>query len=151
MNHDTDIDKCLICLENIDTENTSFPKHCNCKVKIHLQCLNLLMNSGLLCPICRIKKHDNYEIINHLNHDNHEIINYINHDPQILMFPINLFLRYPGFWTFIIYIIFSFIITFFYVLPMVIIYGLCDEVYRKNILAILLLIIGGIITCILIL
>lgn len=119
-----DEDTCLICLENIENiDHLVFPKHCKCKVKMHLQCLNQINKIGMLCPICRIKK----------NNPNIQL-EIINNEGFITMLPLNLFLRYPNFITFAIYLLFSVFITLFYVIPLIIIYGLYDQAYRRNII-----------------
>ena len=51
MNNDT----CLICLDTIDIKDMILPHNCNCKVKLHLSCLELIKQYNMLCPICRIK------------------------------------------------------------------------------------------------
>jgi hypothetical protein len=124
-----DKDNCLICLDLIKNQNYTFPKHCNCKVKLHLECLNQIEKYKLLCPICRIK------LISNINYDQNLITSDIfNHEPIILYFPLYLFFRNPNFLTFMIYLCFSFLITIFYVVPMVLIYGMCDYAYRNKII-----------------
>lgn len=50
-------DTCLLCLEDlILTEKLVKPSQCNCQVILHHNCIQLIENTGLLCPICRIKK-----------------------------------------------------------------------------------------------
>jgi hypothetical protein len=54
-----DYDICLICLDNIDINDIIIPSDCNCKVKLHLSCLELIKKHNMLCPICRIKTNNN--------------------------------------------------------------------------------------------
>ena len=124
-----DEDKCLVCLDSINNNLFTYPKHCNCKVKLHLECLNQIEKNKLLCPICRIKSLQN-------NFSNHNMVHItqIYQEPFIFYFPIYLFFRNPNFFTFMIYLTFSFIITIFYIIPMVLIYGLCDYAYRNKII-----------------
>lgn len=46
---------CLICREEIIDEFTVSPK-CKCVVKYHNECYQRVLNTGILCPICRIMK-----------------------------------------------------------------------------------------------
>jgi hypothetical protein len=55
-------DICLICLDNIDNKDKIIPTNCNCKVKLHISCLELIKQNNMLCPICRIKTKNNITI-----------------------------------------------------------------------------------------
>ena len=51
---------CLFCLEDLNfTEILKKPSQCNCNVILHQNCLKLIENTGLMCPICRIRKSPN--------------------------------------------------------------------------------------------
>lgn len=49
-----DTDKCLLCLEEL-SEPLKRPTMCSCNVYLHKNCLEQIQNTGLLCPICRMK------------------------------------------------------------------------------------------------
>jgi hypothetical protein len=51
-------DICVICLDDIEIKDIIIPSNCNCKVKIHLLCLELIKKNNMLCPICRIKSNN---------------------------------------------------------------------------------------------
>lgn len=56
MNQLTENIECLICLNTIEN-NYNETKHCECKIVLHSECFKLMEEtSGILCPICRIKK-----------------------------------------------------------------------------------------------
>lgn len=96
-------DNCLLCLEELK-EDISYPKYCNCKVGLHEKCLELINTMGLLCPICRIKKQKIY-------HNSSYIM-------RILEYPFTLFQMYSNIFTFIIMVIWSFIITILFIIPL---------------------------------
>ena len=50
-----DNETCLICLDTIDIKDMILPPNCNCKIKLHLSCLELIKQNNMLCQICRIK------------------------------------------------------------------------------------------------
>jgi len=107
---------CVICLELIENKkNLIYPRFCSCKVKLHKKCLKELekLNSGLKCPICRIKINNN--------------LNFNIEQPNILINPLTLFIRHPGFFTFIIYLLCSVLVFIFYVIPIIIIHILYDR------------------------
>ncbi len=102
---------CSICLE--DDNGLINPKHCSCKILLHPNCLELIESKGMLCPICRIKKMImNNQIYPHLLNDRGTLFE------RILYTPLALFQRYQNVFTFLIYLISSFIISFFILLPM---------------------------------
>jgi hypothetical protein len=59
-------DICLICLDNIDNKD-KIMTNCNCKIKLHISCLELIKQHNMLCPICRIKTKNNITINNSNN------------------------------------------------------------------------------------
>lgn len=105
---------CSICLE--DDEKLINPKHCSCKIYLHEKCLHLIETKGMLCPICRIKNLS----IGHVYH--HNIPHIFNNDgtlfDRIIHTPLALFQRYQNVFTFLFYLISSFIISFLFLLPM---------------------------------
>ena len=125
-------DICLLCLEKINTKKYILPNNCKCKLKIHQNCFNKIISTGLLCPICRIKANDI------TNTTNTTLVRYEN-DSWINM-PIYLFTKYPNFLTFILWLIISTIFTIVYITPMAIYYGLKDAKYKNNIIGTLFLI-----------
>ena len=48
------METCCICLDNL--EKFVYPDGCNCKVKMHKQCLTEIKNYGFCCPICRKRR-----------------------------------------------------------------------------------------------
>ena len=48
------MDLCLICLDSIN-ENYIYPKYCNCKVKIHRDCMEKCQKNNIYCPICKVQ------------------------------------------------------------------------------------------------
>ena len=104
---------CSICLE--DDEKLINPKHCSCKIYLHEKCLHLIETKGMLCPICRIK--------NLTLHFNNRTIPYIFNNEgtlfeRIMYTPLALFQRYHNVFTFLIYLVSSFIISFLILIPM---------------------------------
>ena len=57
-------DTCLLCLDKLNN-NVSSPKYCDCKIYMHTNCMKLIENSGLACPICRIKMIKIYKMMKH--------------------------------------------------------------------------------------
>lgn len=90
-------DICLICHEIV--ENEFIPKKdCTCKIVIHEECYSKLkINCNFDCPICRIKK-------TRLND------NSLFRDILSLPYPVNI----------ISWVVFSYSVTFGFLLPMVI-------------------------------
>jgi hypothetical protein len=120
------MEQCLLCLEEIKcTDNLSCPTHCKCKVSLHLDCLKQIELSGLLCPICRIKKSQKVIVIRY------------NGDSYLLYFA-NKFFEYfvdrPNIFSFMILILMSFIISFC-LLPQLLWLSLNDSKYRSTALA----------------
>ncbi len=120
------MDQCLLCLEEIKcTDNLSCPTHCKCKVSLHLDCLKQIELSGLLCPICRIKKSQKVIVIRY------------DGDSYLLRFANNImgyFFDRPNILSFMILILMSFIISFC-LLPQVLWLALNDTKYRSTALA----------------
>ena len=95
---------CLICIEEITpSTNYTHPKLCQCKVKMHIECLDKMNHYGLACPICRIK------IVSK------KIRRYTEYYLEAL------FLEHPSAITFILFLLFSFVFTIFYIAPRLII------------------------------
>lgn len=134
MNDSEQIDKCLFCLEEIKDSWVN-PKYCECKVKLHSECLSQIEGSGLFCPICRKKATDReMQILRlHILHAN---------EPIIIWYPFSIFYRNPNFWSFAILIIWSFVVTIFYILPILVYLALFDDRYRFHVTNILLFIVG---------
>ena len=96
---------CLLCLES--TDNIIISEICNCKFILHNDCFDLIKKNGLACPICRLK-------ITNLGRA--PVLPNTLH-PYFLNFPEYLFLTSPNFLTFILFVIWSYIVTIVYVLP----------------------------------
>ena len=92
---------CLLCLES--TDNIIISEICNCKFILHNDCFDLIKKNGLACPICRLK-------INKISKE-------VTMQLYFLNFPEYLFLTSPNFLTFILFVIWSYIVTIVYVLP----------------------------------
>ncbi len=120
------MEQCLLCLEEIKcTDKISCPSHCKCKVSLHFNCLKQIELSGLLCPICRIKK--SHKVI---------IIRY-DDDSYLLRFANNImgyFFDRPNIFSFIVFILMSFVITLC-LLPQILWLSLNDSKYRSTALA----------------
>ena len=102
-------DNCLLCLDSLGSITTlSTPRYCNCNVFIHDNCLIEIEQNGLACPICRLKfplTKKNYTLVRRSN--------------SILEYPIVLFVNNLNIFTFILLILYSFIVTFLFVIPYV--------------------------------
>lgn len=120
------MDSCLLCLEEINcTDNLSCPSHCKCKVSLHLDCLKQIELSGLLCPICRIKKSQKVIIIRY------------DGNSYLLRFANNImgyFFERPNIFSFTIIILMSCIVSV-YLLPQILWLALNDSKYRSTALA----------------
>ena len=93
---------CIICMEDITPPtNYTHPKLCECKVKMHIECFNKLNHYNLACPICRIKVKPKR-----------------NNRDSVYFFEA-LFLERPSASTFLLFLLFSFIITIFYIIPII--------------------------------
>ena len=104
---------CCICLDTIN--DISYPKYCNCRIEMHKECLKLLELNGLNCPICRIKI--NKKIISNIYPNIFDTNKHIIE--RILCFPFWLFEIYPSIITFLIIVIYSFILSIIIVLPII--------------------------------
>jgi hypothetical protein len=112
---------CLFCLEDINfTEILTKPSHCNCKVVLHQNCMQLIENTGLLCPICRIKKSQN--IIINTENDNSFLLLFANNT-------FNYFAAKPTTFRFIVFFVGSLIVTIG-LIPKLVWVGLDDQTYR---------------------
>lgn len=120
------MDSCLLCLEEINcTDNLSCPSHCKCKVSLHLECLKMIEATGLLCPICRIKKSQKVIIIRY------------DGNSYLLRFANNImgyFFERPNIFSFTIIILMSCIVSV-YLLPQILWLALNDSKYRSTALA----------------
>jgi len=117
------MDQCLLCLEEINyTDKLSHPAHCKCKVSLHLDCLKQIEQTGLLCPICRIKKSQKKIVIRY------------DSDSYLLYFA-NKFFEYfvdrPNIISFSVFITISFVVTFC-LLPNLLWIALNDSKYRST-------------------
>ena len=122
------MDQCLLCLEEIkSTDKLSYPAHCKCKVSLHVECLKQIELTGLLCPICRIKKSQKQIIIRY-------------NDDSYLLFFANKFFEYfverPNIFTFGLFIIMSFIVTLC-LLPQILWMTINDSKYRPTALTLI--------------
>ena len=103
-------DNCLLCLNYLGLlAELKSPRYCNCKVFLHTECMMKLEESGLACPICRIKM-------------TRKLYN------NWLEYPIYLMMNYPGFISFFLFIIYSFIISIIYILPMILYIYIKDKI-----------------------
>jgi hypothetical protein len=104
-------DNCLLCLEEL-TFPLSEPKFCNCKILLHYNCMRQIENSGLACPICRIKIEPNIHIQQELD-------------------PVTWFLfKYPNFLTYILFILWVFVASIFFIIPVIILRKIKREFYH---------------------
>jgi hypothetical protein len=115
----TEYNNCLICLDTI--ENNHFEtKHCDCKIILHSDCFNLMeKTTGLLCPICRIKKldydSDNEQIIESRFQ---QIIRYGTIPPFLSYICVRL-LRNQTIPNFIMFLFLCWLSTFIFIIPYV--------------------------------
>ncbi len=122
-------DICLLCLDDTNEKLCIINTNCGskCKVLMHKECYNKILSNGLQCPICRIRTKNN------------QTIHSFESDPILLNFPIYLFARYPNVLTFGFFVFFSFAVTFLFILPMLIYYGLKERQFKNNIISTLML------------
>jgi len=112
--------QCLLCLEDLTSNNIlSNPSHCKCGISLHLDCLKQIENSGLLCPICRIKKSQKIIVINYEDSPLFFICD------SVLKF----FLDRPNIITFLIFLLMSFIVSLV-IIPKMLWIMLNDPEYR---------------------
>ena len=148
---------CLLCLDEINTDtktdttngNIIMTKYCNCKINIHPNCYNqIINNTKLLCPICRIKSTDLIvnSRINEIGIDNsngndndYDIHNNRSYCIFFFEYPLSIFYKYPNIFTFTIWVLYSFLISIIFIVPMLIFYLLRDCKYRNNIILSLLI------------
>ncbi len=107
---------CLLCLES--TNNIIKSKLCSCKFPLHDNCFDMIKTNGLACPICRLK------------------INKQSIDWNYIYFPEYLFFTYPNIFTFILFVLWTYIITIFCIIPYLIIictFTVAKHYYNHNI------------------
>ena len=119
------MDHCLLCLEEINrTDKLLQPSHCSCKVSLHVECLKQIELTGLLCPICRIKKSQNRVIR----------IVHPNENSYLMIFANKVFEYFaasPNYTRFILFILASFMVTFS-LIPSLIFHGIQEPKYRST-------------------
>lgn len=117
------MEQCLLCLEEIKcTDKLSCPSHCKCKVSLHLDCLKQIELSGLLCPICRIKKSQKVIVIRY-DGDSY-LLNFANYIMAYLV-------DRPNIFSFIVFILMSFFVSLC-LLPQILWLSLNDSKYRST-------------------
>ena len=115
---------CLFCLEDMNcTEILGKPSHCACKVLLHQSCMRLIEDTGLLCPICRIKKSPNIRIIITEN-DNSYLLLFANK-------VFDYFEANPNVFRFIVFLCTSLIVTIA-LIPQLVRIGLTEPTYRMK-------------------
>ncbi len=124
-------DICLLCLDEINSNNWVMPQNCSCKVKIHSNCFSQITSNGLLCPICRIKSTDVSVNIR---------INRTVNNNFWLELPMSIFFAYPNLFTFSLWMIYSTLFSLIYILPMLVFHLCQDSKYRNNTIASLMII-----------
>ena len=72
-------DYCIICLDDINKNDIiDSTGYCNCKIKYHKKCLNIMQTKyNLLCVVCRKIKHNHIDIDHYI--DNILIFNNIDY------------------------------------------------------------------------
>ena len=148
---------CLLCLDEINTDtktdttngNIIMTKYCNCKINIHPNCYNqIINNTKLLCPICRIKSTDlivnsringNGYTYGNDNGYTYGISNICSTCILVIEFPLSILYKYPNIYTCTFGVLYSFLISIIFILPMLIFYLLRDCKYRNNIILSLLI------------
>lgn len=117
-----ELDKCLFCLDEI-RDKFNNPKYCECKIKLHSECLQQIVSTGLLCPICRIKSSD--------------IINYNigqQNDDSIISYPFKIFAIRSNILTFTLLVIWCYFVSVFYIIPRLIYLGWYEKKFNNLIL-----------------
>jgi hypothetical protein len=97
---------CSICLEEDIYSNLIHPNYCSCKIFLHKQCLKECFKYKIFCPICKTKN-----------------IIKINDSNILLKIADKIFRKFinnPNPISFLIFFVTSFIITFTYIIPMLI-------------------------------
>ncbi len=117
------MNQCLFCLEDItNTDKLGQLAFCNCKVCLHANCLEQIQSTGLLCPICRIKKSRKY-------HSSHLPTNSILEFYSRRIF--EYFVEQPNVFRFMLYFTACFMVMFCLV-PHLLWLGLKDSRYRTT-------------------
>lgn len=127
------METCCICLENDSFLIT--PKHCSCKVYLHEECYNKIINYNIYCPICRInpiiKPNSQYNYNNYI----------VQLADSIFKYPLMVFNRFPNIFSFLFCIISSVIIFTFFITPLF----LLEKIRYKTNIFVDLIIIGSVI------
>lgn len=119
---------CLFCFEDINfTETLRKPSQCSCKVLLHQNCMQLIENTGLMCPICRIKKSPNIIIIVNIENENSFLLKFFANKV------FNYFATSPNAFRFIVFFVASCCITIG-LIPKLIWLGLNEQTYRVKII-----------------
>jgi hypothetical protein len=148
---------CLLCLDEINTDtktdttngNIIMTKYCNCKINIHPNCYDqIINNTELLCPICRIKSTDlifNGRINGNGNGYTYGNSNICSTCILVIKFPLSILYKYPNIYTCTFGVLYSFLISIIFIPPMLIFYLLQDYKYINIIISSLLIVIYSII------
>lgn len=106
------MDLCLICLDSING-NYIYPSKCECRIKIHPECMELCKINGMECPICKLK------VIKIPNHILERDIRLFEDNDRMLTFPFRLF-------TTVYSCLFLFIIVVLSLITILVVYGILN-------------------------
>lgn len=119
MNQSTNQNICLICLDTVE-QNYTKTKHCECKIFLHSDCLELMeKTTGLLCPICRIKKSIDEPQYEETFESRVEQIIRFGTIPPILSYICIRLLKNPTLPKFIMFLFLCFIASLIFIIPYV--------------------------------
>lgn len=100
--------QCIICHDHI-METKINEKFCNCKVFYHDDCYDKMIEiSNFNCAICKIKAV-------YANNNNHDLP--IDIFVPCISSAYELFIKYPNFFTFVLFSLVGCIMTIFYIIP----------------------------------
>lgn len=72
------LNKCIICLQDIDNSDNIKSLNCYCEYNYHNECINKWLNINNTCPVCRKILKNTYNIM-----DDNDVIRFCVHGPIV--------------------------------------------------------------------